>query len=157
MAAQRFKLKGKTYKINENLDKLPLIDILLFDEQVVEVGLHATWGEVLMWSQEIAEMAADAEGSHVKHPRMMLVMTATMWASRRLAGEKVDYGVMVDEFSLADIDWVEQSVTAPKDHRRKSAKKATQGSARVASLPETSEVESGSTTPATSKPLSVSA
>jgi hypothetical protein len=154
--AQRFKLKGKTYKLNENLDKLPLIDILLFDEQVAEIGLHATWGEVLLWSQEIAEMNGVTEGSHIKHPRMMLVLTATLWASRRLNGEKVTFGETVEEFSLDDLDWVEPTNAGPKDHRRKAAKKSPprKASAPVASAPEPSEPESASTTPASSSPLS---
>lgn len=178
MAAQRFKIKGKAYKLDENLDKLPLLDIVLFDQQAEEVGLHATWGDVMIWSAEMAQVAEDIKAARtaagddsewtdaeaakqVKHPRMFLVMTATMWASRRMSGEDVNFGEMLSDFSLADIEWAEPTKDrpAPKDHKRKSPtrKASAPATARASKSPARTTSPDTTTTPEISKPLSESA
>lgn len=128
-AAARFKIGTKTYKLDPNLDKVSLLDIITFDEEVAAAGLHATWGQMLAWSGEVAALPDEQRTSH---PRGFFVLAATIWASRRLSGEQVNFGDMLRDLSLNGLEWLESSAaTGPKDHLPK--KKSTR--TRKASAP----------------------
>jgi hypothetical protein len=144
----KFKIGGKIYKLDPNLDKLSLLDIISFDEQVADVGLHATWGQVMGWAGEISELADDARMSH---PRGFLVMAATIWASRRLSGEKVSFSEIV-ALDLSGIEWLE-AVAGPKDHLPKKTTARTRKGSRAA-VASVTDAAQEPTTPSTLSQLS---
>lgn len=147
-AAARFKIAGKTYKLDPNLDKLSLRDIIGYDEEVAAAGLHATWGQTMQWAGEISALPED---DRMSHPRGFLVMAATVWASRRLSGEKVDFGVMLDDLDLGSIEWLESPVVAPKDHQPKK-KSGSRKASVAATSSEAGDAPEPTTLPTSSEP-----
>lgn len=88
----RFKIGERIYH-STTLEDLSLKDIVLFNQQADEIGLQARWADLEQASEEIAEMTvAEAD----RHPHKFLVIAATVWASRRLAGEDLAFGEAID-------------------------------------------------------------
>jgi hypothetical protein len=130
----RFKLHGRTYN-TAALDEISLKDLLMFNSQAEDLGLRRNWADVERVLEELATMSRDdAE----RHPERFLVISTTIWAARRIAGEDVTLEQAVD-FEIKAIEFLPE----PQDHqpgkrkgvaKKAPAKKSTRkGSARAAS------------------------
>jgi hypothetical protein len=84
-APTTFKIDGKIYS-TAGLDELSLKDVLLFDGQAADLGLGITWRDVEQISQEFADLTSEEAD---RHPRAVLMVALTVWASRRVAGDDV--------------------------------------------------------------------
>lgn len=82
--AQRFKLAGKVYRL-DTIDEVTMSDVLLFNAQAEDMGLRRAWSDVERLGDLFAglpEREAEAHGE--KH----LMIAASIWAARRIAGER---------------------------------------------------------------------
>lgn len=88
----RFQIDGKTYT-TASLDEITLKDLLVFEVQVRELGLDVTWSDL----QEKAAALAESDPDDPTTDRDgLLMMAATIWASRRMAGEDVTFAQAID-------------------------------------------------------------
>lgn len=114
----RFKLHDRTYS-TAALDEISLKDLLLFNSQAEDLGLRRNWSDVERVSEELANLpVAEAD----RHPERFLVISTTIWAARRVAGEDVTLAEAVD-FEIKAIEFIPD----PQDHKsgkRKGAKKS---------------------------------
>lgn len=132
-AVARFQIDGKTYS-TATLDEITLKDLLLFEVQARDLGLDVTWAQLQERAAALDtadEAAADRDG--------LLMMAATIWASRRMAGEDVTFGDAID-VPLASIVFLpptEDHKPGPPKARKKGRPKAsaphTAGDAAAAS------------------------
>lgn len=108
MAGERFRIAGKTYRVDA-LDEISLKQMLLFDDQAEDMGLRLRWLDVELALQ-------DLEGATPKefavHPRRNLVISACVWAARLLSGDEVTLDEAIG-IPFTQIEWIE----APKDHK----------------------------------------
>lgn len=83
--AQRFRIGGKVYRL-DTIDEISMTDVLLFNAQSEDMGLRRSWADVERLGDVFAHLSeAEAE----QHPEKHLLIAASMWAARRIGGEKV--------------------------------------------------------------------
>lgn len=97
----RFKISGRLYTA-ASLTEVSLRDLLLFEVQTEEMGLPLRWADQLNISEEITALPKEERG---KHPKMLQLLAVTVWATRRVAGDKVTFSEALD-FSLDQLEWV---------------------------------------------------
>jgi hypothetical protein len=121
----RFKLQGRTYN-TAALDEISLKDLLVFNSQAEDMGLRRNWADVERVSEELAQLdpvKAD------QHPERFLVISTTIWAARRIAGDVVTLDEAVS-FPLREIEFLPEPGDR-KPGKPKGAKKAPAKSART--------------------------
>jgi hypothetical protein len=142
----RFVLEGRTYT-TASLDEITLLDVLAFGPSAEAVGLNVTWVEV----EELAQLMAAAEPD-VEFPTqdLLLVTAATIWASRRAAGDRVTFGEAID-VPMSEIRFLPPTKdNRPDPSKARKSSKARKGSGpRVADAPQTPSPDESQTTPPT--------
>jgi hypothetical protein len=125
----KFSIAGHVYNATAG-DKVPLIDLLLLDEQIKDMGSSVTYAKITDWVREIDALKTDEEKQ--AHPGTLWATAFTIWASRRAAGEPVSFEQAV---SFPMIDFT--PLPEPQDRRApanptKARPVARKGSARAA-------------------------
>jgi len=140
MAGERFRINGKTYRV-DLLDEISLKQMLLFDEQAEDMGLRARWADVEI---AVQELEGGTPADFARHPRRNLLTSATVWAAQVLAGDQVTLDEAVG-MPFKKIEWIE----APKDRRPPAKKKSASAKASRSVRPVPSSVESPQEQPST--------
>lgn len=91
----KFTIKG-TGKVYDaaDLDLIPLRDILLFEQQTKDMGRAVEWSQIEAWGEQLDALKTDDEKA--RHPGAMWLTAVTVWASRRIAGENVNFDEAVN-------------------------------------------------------------
>jgi hypothetical protein len=126
MAAERFRVDGKTYRVDA-LDEISLKEMLLFDDQAEDMGLRARWADV---EQATIELQGATAKDFASHPRNKLIISAAIWVARRLSGEEISLDAAVG-VPFKNFEWIE----SPKDHAPSAKKTAKPRSRSVRPVP----------------------
>lgn len=118
MTKPGFVLNGKHYDFAA-ITHLSILDAIEFDGESRRKGWGLAWADLLALSRDVTH--ADDVASH---PGAYLLLGATVWASRKAAGEAVTFGEAVD-FPLDQVQWVnpprDHQVATPDPHRTRPA------------------------------------
>lgn len=133
--AQRFKVSGKVYRL-DSLDEVSLRDVMLFNAQSEDMGLHRAWSDVERLGEVFATLSeAEAEA----HPEKHLLIVASIWAAKRVNGEDTTLDDMLKGLRIyKDLEFLPDTTDrAPgkaKGAKRSPAKRKPSGS-RAAAAP----------------------
>jgi hypothetical protein len=117
--AQRFKVGGKVYRV-DSIDEVTMADILQFNAQSEDMGLHRSWADVERLGDEFTSLS-DAEAE--THPAKHLMITATIWAARRIAGEDITLEEMLKVKPYKDLEFLPDTADR-KPGKAKGSKRA---------------------------------
>lgn len=151
-ADARFKIGDKVYS-TAALDEISIRDLVVFNTEVADLGLHYTWADVERIGNEMAEMP-DQEALH--HPDAMFITGVTIWASRRAAGDSVTFLEAID-IKIKDLEFLpstQDHVGPTKAAKKSGSKSGRKGSNRAGS---TTSTPTPATTSATSESRSATA
>jgi len=125
----KFKIGTATYNAAA-LDLISLKDVLVLEQESADLGRALRFNDIKEMAEDISELKTDKE-RHA-HPAMPWVLAVTIWASRRIAGERMSFGDAID-FPLRDLTWLKE----PQDHKAATSPKARtrKGSAPVGKRP----------------------
>jgi hypothetical protein len=122
--AQRFKIAGTVYRL-DTIDEITMTDVLLFNAQSEDMGLHRAWSDVERLGDTFAALS---EREAETHPEKHLMIAASMWAARRIKGEDVTLEDVLGVRIYKDVEFLpDTSDRAPgkaKGAKRSPAKKA---------------------------------
>lgn len=139
----KFKLHDRTYDLG-TLDRLSLVDILMMEKETRDFGNPLKWSDVLRIMAEVEALPTKAEVE--AHPDILWMSAITIWASRRLAGDKVTFIEAID-FPMSDMTWIAdpQDKKAPAGPTKPT--RARPGSGRAAKRPVAAVTASPRTSP----------
>lgn len=153
----RFMIDDRVYT-SAALDEVSLRDMLLFEGQAKDIGLSLTWGEIEDLAQRVA---GETDANNVSTQDGLTLTAATVWASRRAAGDDVTFGEAID----VPVNRI-RFLRATEDHRpdpskarkpKKGSKARKDSGPLVEDAPPATPLEDAaeSETTETSEPLSV--
>jgi len=124
----KFKIGPTVYDAAE-LDMLSLVDILKFEKETADLGNPMRWSDIERIQVELEALKTDKE--RMAHADFIWLTAVTIWASRRLAGEKATFEEAIS-FPMRDLKQIEE----PQDKKAaEGPTKARTGSVRAAKLP----------------------
>lgn len=134
----RIRIGEKTYS-TASLDEVSLRDLVLFNTQAAAMGWGAKWSDIERAAGEI-DVLTDAEAG--KHPDALMVLAATVWVTRRVAGDDVTLSEAID-VPLSQVDIIPE----PQDRQPGKPRAAKKAAKKKVSAPATApdEVEPAAT------------
>lgn len=106
----KFKVGETTYTA-ASLDELTLKMVLELEQESAELGRVLHLADIQAMANRIDSMKTDQQRG--EHPDAPWVIAVTVWASRRLAGEKLTFSEAVD-VPMKDLVFLKE----PQDHKR---------------------------------------
>lgn len=107
----RFTIKGVGTYETAALDKISLLDLMMFNQQAADLGMPYAWDEVEAIAHKLDDIVQwEGAGSDpaTKPPEVsrrdeVLLLAVTVWASRRIAGDQVSFAEAIN-FPMTDYD-----------------------------------------------------
>lgn len=103
-----FVLNGKRYDL-ASIDRLTLRDALRFDREAEREDYGITWSGLLALAEQAASLPPEQA---MTHGGTWLLLGATVWATRREAGEDLTFGEAIG-FRFGEVQWIRQ----PEDRK----------------------------------------